>query len=1264
MKNRFVSLILFLSIILSLGVFYPTAYALSFVVFVSPDGNDSAPGTETAPLATISEAYSRLDGGGTIVIMGALSKDVTVLNAAATEKCKNTTPITITGKNPNTGEIYKNASLPINSPRLWGELKLEYLNIAPTRNFAFFNTYGNNLIFGENITSSDFDIYVHGGSFGNMKAESSYLEQSGGYITVAYMGGAFTTDGTSGVLGNSYYIINGGSVGTLYIGFDTSAANHVEGSIYGNVVIRRNSGMINTISSRNLKNNTVEGYIAIISKGGISASTSQLPDAKKGVYQISYTGNGNVFETETAGVFRVIPEKGNFAFVNGEKVSGETVTLAPGQHLIKFLKDTLPCEYEGILVDSFGNSFLPKQAATRYDMAKAAVRCVKNDSNVEDFDVLCDILSEKDALPYGWQKNSGDDGVTKAECIFILSSLFDAHSDSLKLFDFSDVPDSHPYAVEIRLAASKGKISGRQGEAFYPDKLLSREELCDVLASYFSRTAHPTATSDYSDVSGQYLPAVIAATTDRTEGKWDFSYKEFVLPDSTYTEEYINALYNQSKYLSPDEIRNASDVIAQKVREKILSTPNTEDLYYFKGLGIKTVYYVSERNGSDSNDGLSPETPFKTPAALRTKIKGNQDTAVLFERGGVYRTGQGVSPLNMQGSKNIILGSYGKGEKPVIMQSRMNYANANWTLVAKNTYRLEIPLCNAGVIAFDHDIADHTDSTFEEAFGEIENIDTQGFTGISDFDTDLQFYCEMKPQKTTEETTEVINGVTVTTKTVTESFDRFSEGYLYLYSTKGNPSDRFRSIEIGETYDIIDGTAHGCIIDNISFKFTGGHGIGLGTSENVTVTNCIFSWLGGSVLWPTEYITTTVTQSDSEQTTVTNKTEPATCYGNAVEIYGGCNGYFVENNWIYQIFDDGITNQFHGETDCVEKNIRYKGNLLEYVYHFFSNSRSHGGYVTDKDFATEGDDALTSYTADLELSYNICRMAGYGWGGPIKNRVNNGMMYRTAVASANKNVTVSHNLFDTSGGYVVYAFNNSNDIYDGNIYIQPSGTRLFYRREQGNHPFTNTAHRDIINHFGDKNAVAIMTDSDQIINNRKVSYSLPFIGAQIRADRSCALRFVFSVDKASFEKLSPDELPSSYSDIGAGYGAVIIPQEFLGSKKLFKNTLTMAGSIPVRAAVVPAVRMYAETDSEIIFTLCLTDILPQNYKRKYVAVPYISFEDEGALKTVYGEQTGGISLFDIAEYAYVDSRNPEEFRNHIYNTILSVADPIKYPPKN
>ncbi len=1253
--KRILSLLFIISLCFTSVPFASTALAKDTVVYVSPSGSDSAVGTRTAPFATFNAAFKALDNGGTVVVTGRLDSTKTVLNAAVTALCKNTSPIIITGKDPYDGKIYKNASVPLNSPRLYGELKLEYVNIIPTRNYAFFNTYGNRLIFGEGITHSEYSLYVHGGSYGNTTVSSSYIEVNSGSVNAVYMGGAYATSTANGIYGNTELVINGGSVTNLYIGFDKSGNGISPATIDGNVILRHNGGIINNIEGRLINNDTVNGYIAIITKGGLSAHM-ELPNARDGIYVVTVGNNGSVKETEKAGVFELIPNEGYNAYVDGIKAASGKVTLPEGESSVKFFRDTLPTDSEKALMDGITDAlFMPEEYATRNDALIASSRAA--DIKTENISDIYSVLSEKDAIPKNWDGKT-DENITRGELIYILITLFDAPSHSKKLFNFSDVGEEHIYYEEITKAAMAGKIYGRAGESFCPDEYITRAQMAHILSDFFSRKAKIGAKTHFSDVANDDASAVISVSCDRTSGKWDFSTDEYILPETKSTESYVKALYEQSSDLSPDAISRASDTIALAVRENILSTPNTRDIYDFGLLGIEKIYYVSEKNGSDTNNGLSEKTPFKTLSMLRGKIQRNKNVAVLFERGGVYRTGAGASPLHLGGSENVVLGSYGEGNKPIIMQSRKNYKNATWVEVMPNVYRLEEKLRNVGVIAFDHDITDYSDGTFEETFGEIENIDTQGFTGISDLNTDLQFYCEMEPVSTTEVTEEVIDGVTVKTTVYTDTYDRNTDGYLYLYSDKGNPSERFSSIEIGECYDLVDGAAHGCIIDNLSFKFTGAHAIGLATSEALTVKNCVFSWLGGSVLWETERITTTVERSDGTPATVTEKLVEATGYGNAVEIFGGCDGFYVCDNWIYQIFDDGITNQYHNLDDCIQKDMRYLGNLLEYVYHDFSNCNFSESIIYEDDFPTEGEGAYTDYTADLVVAYNICRMAGYGWGGPVKNRVNNGQMYRSAGLGANKDMQVDYNIFDSSGGYIIYTSPNANETYDKNIYIQTDGTRLIGRMQVGNFPFTENAYNDIVYHVNDTNAVAVIVDKDRIKNCRKAEDGgLLFEGVQIRTEGKMALRFIFSAEKSELSRLMVSS-PYSYSDTDMGFGCAVIPTQLISEGELKKNSINVIDGAIKRAKIVPAVKIFSEDDTKIYFTVCITDISKARYTEAFTAVPYITYDENGATVTVYGKAQS-TSLYDVARLIYNDETADNKAKEFVYNNILSVCDTIE-----
>jgi len=78
-------------------------------------------------------------------------------------------------------------------------------------------------------------------------------------------------------------------------------------------------------------------------------------------------------------------------------------------------------------------------------------------------------------------------------------------------------------------------------------------------------------------------------------------------------------------------------------------------------------YYVDATNGNDLNDGLSPETAWKTIGKVNnswTNINSGED--ILLKRGGIFtdarlRIQKGGIPDNY-----LVIGAYGGGEKPII----------------------------------------------------------------------------------------------------------------------------------------------------------------------------------------------------------------------------------------------------------------------------------------------------------------------------------------------------------------------------------------------------------------------------------------------------------------------------------------------------------------------------------------------------------------------------------------------------------------------
>ena len=619
--------------------------------------------------------------------------------------------------------------------------------------------------------------------------------------------------------------------------------------------------------------------------------------------------------------------------------------------------------------------------------------------------------------------------ITRAEfvqLIYKISTLGAGEgSGATKLVNVPDVSSKNPFLGAVSFAMSTGVVTGYEDGTFRPDNNITRAEVVTMVNRFLGRT--PTGVAggiSFADSADHWANGQILAACNPEGVAWTAAAKnnEYVLTGTT-AKEYTISLYEQSANLSADAILRGIDVISEQLKKDILNTPNTADIYGDKMTG--QAYYISELHGDDNNDGKTPETAVKTIAGLNKVVRfPRAGTSYLFERGGVYRGTIGV------GINGLVIGAYGEGNKPIIMQSAKNYADPNLWVETNwpNVWKCTDSLYNVGVIGFDHDLQDYSDATYDETYGWIMNANLFDFAGVQDMNKDLQFYSVLSNDRTTGGTAK--------------------QNELYLYSTEGNPGSRFKSIEIGENVAIVSGKGNDVIIDNISFKFTGGHGMGgAGGCKNRTVTNCIYSWIGGSIL----------------SLDFRGNGQPVN-YGNAIEIYGSCDGYVVENNWIYQIYDTAVTHQFSDGTACIQQGVRYLGNLMEYCF---------WGIEFYNALGEEKTPASQKYTKDVISAYNILNESGYGWGSTTRYRT--GYAYCGSSLSTNSEQYANYNIFNKCSGYLLNLPSNSTETPDKNIYVQTLGLPL--GNLKGSYAVCDyDAAKQISDKWGDKNPIIIVLE--------------------------------------------------------------------------------------------------------------------------------------------------------------------------------------------
>lgn len=659
-----------------------------------------------------------------------------------------------------------------------------------------------------------------------------------------------------------------------------------------------------------------------------------------------------------------------------EMLAGEDIFFVPGFNF-KFNFSAFSDSY----ISGYPNgTFLPQENVTRAEAAKIIASILGADipeANVTRFsDISSDawylkyvaLLDSLGALAIFDENFEPDKKITRAELTEIIYALSDRSYDSVRIPVIPDVEYSDRWYDAVVYAASNGIIEGYMDGTFRPMENITRAETVTVINRILKRIPQDSLHgAKFSDIDAHWASGqIVAAASSSAENAWstDTAAKEYVLTGNC-AQEYITSLHEAGKNLTGDAIRRGIDAISEKMKDDILNTPNTYEIYEPR----KNTYYVSEKNGNDDNDGKSPEKALKTIEGLKAKMRfPGANTAVLFERGGIYR-GQ----INVV--SGMLYGSYGTGDKPVISGSRKNFADpALWELTdAPNVYKLKENIVNVGIIVFDH--ASDAHGNYDGLYGKnrIYGANIADYKGLT---KDLQFYS--------------------------------SPNTLYLCSTQGNPGERFSSIEIGDSGDVFDGGGNDITIDNVHVKHTGTHGIGLGGVKNLNVTNCEFSWLGGSLLG--------------------NHGETTTQFGNAVEVYGNLEGYYVKNNWMYQIYDTAVT---HQGNDLRMNGIEYSGNLMEYVH-----------WGIECWIKPTGDNKTTSLKNYLS-QYNVLRMGGYGWGSIVTNRQSHARLYSFSTVDAeNENMLCRFTIIDRCAGYLLDVDKRSCELFDSNIYVQDEGKTL------------------------------------------------------------------------------------------------------------------------------------------------------------------------------------------------------------------------------
>ncbi len=155
-------------------------------------------------------------------------------------------------------------------------------------------------------------------------------------------------------------------------------------------------------------------------------------------------------------------------------------------------------------------------------------------------------------------------------------------------------------------------------------------------------------------------------------------------------------------------------------------------------------------------------------------------------------------------------------------------------------------------------------------------------------------------------------------------------------------------------------------------------------------------------------------------------------------------------------------------------------------------------------------------------------------------------------------------------------------------------------------------------------------------------------GAQIRTSDPQGLRFITYMSKAI------DSLPGNIT-----YGSVILPADYVGTKDLVLGGKYTYNSTEYTAVDVPAVNIFEDKEDYREFTVCVTDISEEYYRRLFMVKGYVTYTDLNGVDRVLYTDYYSTNNYNIAEAAAADPAVSPEDKAYFESIVENVKEQIK-----
>ncbi len=550
------------------------------------------------------------------------------------------------------------------------------------------------------------------------------------------------------------------------------------------------------------------------------------------------------------------------------------------------------------------------------------------------------------------------------------------------------------------------------------NKLICRPTGCDIMCES-ARAAFldvPKSCKDHADVMAAGMTFVFG------EGRWLGTTDRRI---AVTGESHVD-------YAEGEKKLSEANALAEKRIEEIKNTPNP-DINSFTG----KVYYVSSSDGDDANDGLSPESAWKTTKKVdRMQPQLHYGDAVLFKRGDLWRATPVGGFFITCSASGVTYSSYGEGPKPKFYGSCENGADpSKWVLWddTNNIWEYTTKIVDVGEVILNPDsekpewshrapVDLHEGKFYIRGTRHTEEYDMKKHMA---YDLDYLHYAPFGDF-------------------------RSRPGTIYMRCDRGNPGEVFDSIEFigrGAGFNVAYNVKN-VVIENIDLQFFGSGAQTGGTIDGMIVRNCIVAWMGGILHW--------YSGPDCDG---------MIRMGNGLGAYGACRNYIMDNNYIYQCYDAGASHQISSEPfNYRMDNIVYSNNVIDTCIYSIEH------------FLIEPCDGTGEREGiGLVMENNICRRAGYGFGLTRPNGISG--VHLQGRAGSNKYLPgtyiIRNNIFTEAVDMMMNlrsVHERYQPIMENNTYIQIKDGRLGYFGFRGLLHYDGAAETTIANEVGETGA--------------------------------------------------------------------------------------------------------------------------------------------------------------------------------------------------